>query len=331
MISVVMATYNGGKYIERQLTTLLEQTRRPDEVIICDDVSTDNTAQLVQKFIKEHSLSDKWHFSINEKNLGYRKNFAQALAKATGNYIFLADQDDEWHADKLAKMTALMQQKPEIKALNCAVQLIDANGKPLNLPENKAFYNAGFIYSKTPLAKLTEFNANAIMRNNISPGCTMLIRSGLRDILVEEYQAEMPHDWYLNLMAALDHGCYFLNEELIGYRIHENNTLGASTDTRWQKVLAKFDVSEKIAEQEDNLCALDNLVQALKLTDAPEVLYLEEYYGTRLAYYKHPSLKTLAKLKRYPEYRADSKLRGRLWDYALALHLEKMIARIATK
>lgn len=82
MISVVMATYNGGKYIERQLTTLLEQTRRPDEVIICDDVSTDNTAQLVQKFIKEHSLSDKWHFSINEKNLGYRKNFAQALAKA---------------------------------------------------------------------------------------------------------------------------------------------------------------------------------------------------------------------------------------------------------
>lgn len=139
MISVVMATYNGGKYIERQLTTLLEQTRRPDEVIICDDVSTDNTAQLVQKFIKEHSLSDKWHFSINEKNLGYRKNFAQALAKATGNYIFLADQDDEWHADKLAKMTALMQQKPEIKALNCAVQLIDANGKPLNLPENKAF------------------------------------------------------------------------------------------------------------------------------------------------------------------------------------------------
>lgn len=194
MISVVMATYNGEKYIERQLTTLLEQTRRPDEVIICDDVSTDNTAQLVQDFIKEHSLADKWHFSINEKNLGYRKNFAQALAKATGNYIFLADQDDDWHLDKIAK----------------------------------------------------------------------------------------------------------------------------------------FDVSEKIAEQEDNLCALANLAQALKLVDAPEVLYLEEYYGTRLAYYKQPNLKTLAKLKRYPEYRTDSKLRGRLWDYALALHLEKLIAKIAS-
>lgn len=100
-----------------------------------------------------------------------------------------------------------------------------------------------------------------------------------------------------------------------------------------QKFIKEHGLTDKwhFSINEKNLGYRKNFAQALKLTDAPEVLHLEEYYGTCLAYYKHPNLKTLAKLKYYPEYYADSKVRGRLWDYALALHLEKMIAKIAIR
>lgn len=325
-----MATYNGSKYIEKQLETLLEQTKQPDEVIICDDVSTDNTAELVLNFIEKHDLKQTWHFSINEKNLGYRKNFYNALTKATGDHIFLSDQDDEWYPEKIEKMHQIMQTNAKVKALNCAVSLIDGKSEPIAVAKQASYYNAGFIYSRKPLAKLTSFSANAIMRNNISPGCTMAIKKELRDKLSELYQAEMPHDWYLNLMAALEHGCFFLNEQLTGYRLHENNTLGASTDNRWTKILARFDMSEKIAEQQGNLVALNNLGKALSQVEPSEVAYLNEYYTTRVNFYQRPSLKRLSKLKKYPEYKQDSKMRGRLWDQALAVHLEKVIAKLAS-
>ena len=108
MISVVMATYNGERYVEKQLQSILNQSLMPDEVIIRDDGSNDSTVQIVQEFIKKHNLSS-WEIKINEENLGYRKNFANLLSLANGDYIFLSDQDDEWLGDKIEKMSTIFK------------------------------------------------------------------------------------------------------------------------------------------------------------------------------------------------------------------------------
>ena len=98
-ISLVMATYNGAKYLNEQLDSIKNQTLKLDEVIIVDDVSTDDTSYLVEKYISNHQLN--WMFIKNEKNLGYKGNFKKGLAHASGDVIFLCDQDDIWHPDKV--------------------------------------------------------------------------------------------------------------------------------------------------------------------------------------------------------------------------------------
>lgn len=99
-ISVVMATYNGEKYLREQLESILEQTYPISEIIIQDDCSTDNTAEI----LKEYSLENpSIHYEINETNLGFNLNFKKAVFRSKGDFVALSDQDDIWEKDKVAK------------------------------------------------------------------------------------------------------------------------------------------------------------------------------------------------------------------------------------
>ena len=89
MISLVMATYNGEKYLYEQLDSIRCQTMPPDEVIICDDCSKDSTVNMIQKYIDKYQLKH-WNVYENEKNKGYSKNFSDALKLAKGDIIFLS-------------------------------------------------------------------------------------------------------------------------------------------------------------------------------------------------------------------------------------------------
>ncbi|MCQ2441204.1 MAG: glycosyltransferase [Clostridia bacterium] len=104
-ISVAMTSYNGEKFIKTQLSSLLKQIRKPDEVIIVDDVSTDNTVEIIKDFITENGLYD-WKLTVNEENLGFKQNFKKALSLATGDIIFLCDQDDDWCEDTIASISS---------------------------------------------------------------------------------------------------------------------------------------------------------------------------------------------------------------------------------
>ena len=102
-ISVVMATYNGGRYLREQLDSILQQTYPVHEIIIQDDCSTDDTADIVREYMHEHSMVKLF---VNEHNLGFSLNFKSAVLKATGDFIAISDQDDVWFPEKLAKQMA---------------------------------------------------------------------------------------------------------------------------------------------------------------------------------------------------------------------------------
>lgn len=93
MISVAMTTFNGEKYIEKQIESIIHQSLPVDEIIVCDDGSTDHTVELLKKY--DVTLIQ------NFQNLGYKLNFKQAMEKCNGDYIFLCDQDDIWEKDKV--------------------------------------------------------------------------------------------------------------------------------------------------------------------------------------------------------------------------------------
>ena len=116
-ISVVVCTFNGEKYIIEQLQSIYQQTTMPDEVIIQDDCSTDRTRELIEKFIRNHNLQNEWTLICNKENMGWKKNFMNAISKASGDLIFLSDQDDIWYLDKIEKMAGICIDNPQIELL----------------------------------------------------------------------------------------------------------------------------------------------------------------------------------------------------------------------
>src|SRR5665648_659943 len=90
-VSVAMCTFNGSKFIREQLTSIINQTRHPDQIIICDDISTDNTIEIIQSILEKTSI--KWTILINDSRLGVAKNFEKAIGLCNGDIIFTSDQD----------------------------------------------------------------------------------------------------------------------------------------------------------------------------------------------------------------------------------------------
>ena len=101
--SVCMGTYNGEKYIYKQLKSIYIQTKKPDEVIICDDGSIDETVNIIRTFIKKYKLEKSWFLYVNERNKGYPKNVYDAMSIWSKENVFVADQDDIWYKDKMGR------------------------------------------------------------------------------------------------------------------------------------------------------------------------------------------------------------------------------------
>ena len=334
-MSVVMATYNGEKYIINQLESIRTQTRQADEVLIFDDNSTDHTSDIVRKYISDNDLVS-WSIAINNENVGYKKNFYNGLRSAKGDYIFLADQDDEWMPTKIEVMTKIMAENPRIKSLNCGIEIIDGESKPMFSATRKNYYNANFLYSPTKLNRINYFTFPYILKHNISPGCTMVITKELNRQFIESYKYKLPHDWHMNLLASADSGCCFLNEPLIKYRRHGNNAIGANTGLR--KGISSRTREARVAGANAKLETYADLIQYLKLSRGRQNLDLTlheketkqtlEYISKYKAFFEAPSIFRLLKLYGYSAYKETNRRGVRFWNIAVALRLDSLIARI---
>ena len=135
MVSVVMATYNGEKYIEQQLESIRCQTQIPDEVIMCDDGSTDKTVEYIEKYIEKHKLLN-WKIIKNEKNLGHFDNFFKAILLAQGDTIYLSDQDDIWDLNKIKVIEKYYMQNPSAMMIQSNMRFIDENSDKIEISYN---------------------------------------------------------------------------------------------------------------------------------------------------------------------------------------------------
>ena len=114
--SVIMSVFNGSKYLLEQMDSIRLQTLQPDEVLISDDCSTDNSVDLIEEYIAKYKLTN-WVLYKNKINKGWKKNFIWLLNKASKDIIFLADQDDVWHIKKLELMTSILEKNKDINVL----------------------------------------------------------------------------------------------------------------------------------------------------------------------------------------------------------------------
>lgn len=216
-ISVVIATYNGAEYLVEQLESIRNQTLPPDELIICDDRSKDDTYIVAEKYINEHGLQDSWHITVNEKNLGYAGNFDLAAQKANGELIFFSDQDDVWNRRKIEIMSKIMGEHRKCNVL-CTDYL------PWYTSEN-APKAPKSITKKMPdngVLETVKLKKKSVYIGAL--GCCMCVRRDFyHDISPYWFEGWAQDDrmWKMGLCA---HGCLLLHKNLVKHRIHDNNT-----------------------------------------------------------------------------------------------------------
>lgn len=217
MISVVVATYNGERFLEKQLDSILHQTRPADQVIIRDDGSTDNTVALAERFIQEHHLEGGWRLVRAEQNEGYCLNFLRGIALAQGDLIFLSDQDDLWLPEKIACMAQAMEQNPDIWCLSSRYAVVDQAGRPVEHPE-VTYLDTKDDGNIEPVA-VSELIGCSWIR-----GFSLCFKRELQPLLQPvDLKDLMGHDWYICILAALMGKLCFLNLPLTLYRAHGTN------------------------------------------------------------------------------------------------------------
>lgn len=210
-ISVAMTTYNGEKYIIEQLDSIRNQTLPPNEVIICDDQSTDDTADIIKKYISDFQL-DNWKFQVNNKRLGWKENFREAIRQTSGEIVFFSDQDDVWFLNKIENMSTMVD-KYDMGCLYGDCVKIDSNGDFLpNQREN--------IYDKY----LNKIEFGPSFYNVGGLGCCMCVRRRVIDKYLNLNLKEDDHDSQCPRIAVYYDSLWYVNSPMIKYRVHSQNT-----------------------------------------------------------------------------------------------------------
>ena len=259
-VSVCMGTYNGETYIEQQLNTILQQTKAPEEVILCDDRSTDSTVSIIEQFIRKNGLDGKWKLYRNKINKGYPSNFYYACSLCNEEIVFLADQDDIWKNDKIEKMCRVMEENHRAKSICCKFNLMDEKeqeihsimapthahetGEVRNVPIEEIFYKCQW------------------------PGMVMAYRRDWYESWTKgNYQ--IPHDFLIAARAAEEGGFFQLDETLAYHRRHDHNIGGEEHHIR--KLLNK---DRKLKEIQDYLQILQQFLKEEVLTTETAKLLL---------------------------------------------------------
>ena len=208
MISLVMPTYNGELYLREQLDSIYNQTLVPDEVIVVDDCSVDNTVSILKEYSKKFGLK----YYINEKNLGYNKNFEKAISLCSGDFIALCDQDDIWLPTKIEKCYSTILTFPQDSpALVSSFSSTDIN-----------------VLNNTTPIKCKSGDWRHCLLQYYSQGCTLFFNRKLKEMVLPIPEGVM-YDSYIGMSAALLGNMEYIGEKLMYYRIHQSNSFQKSS------------------------------------------------------------------------------------------------------
>lgn len=241
---VIVCTYNGSEYIVEQLESIVAQSIQPQKIIICDDGSTDDTLDLINRFSESTPVMIEIHCrTIGRKGVSY--NFMYGLSFFSSEFVFLSDQDDIWDEKKVLMYKNIAETAPKHTPLliYSDALLVD---KSLNV------INRSFLSSERLLRKENDSFKNLIFQNVIQGATVMINKNFINRI---KYNDNMVmHDWWLGLIAASLGNIYFIPEPLIKYRQHANNLVGGKEYNIFS-IFHKLMKFKKIKKQNKNIKA----------------------------------------------------------------------------
>lgn len=218
-ISVALCTFNGKRFLSAQLASIAAQNRLPDELIICDDCSSDGSVEIAREFARSAPFSTR--LVVNDRNLGSTKNFEKAISLCQGAIVALADQDDVWYRHKLGRIEEAFLRSGAVVAAFSNADLIDENCQPLGLRlwtafsfdagEQDRFRNGGAL--------------NVLVKHPVVTGATMAIRREFFGI-VAPIPLEDLHDGWISFLLAARGPFEVISDPLMQYRRHQGQQEG---------------------------------------------------------------------------------------------------------
>ena len=234
-ISVAICTYNGELYVEEQLMSICNQSRRPDEIIIFDDASTDNTVKIIKRILSSKNI--EYTIVENEKNMGVTKNFENAIKKCTGDIIFTSDQDDVWYIDKVKIIERIFKENKKCNLVFTNASLVDSELKEFKIDLWKSVGFKPSIENK--------YIIDILLNRCVVTGATMAIRNCKLEKLFPIPNGWL-HDGWLAIIYAMNNRVLYLDKKLILYRQHSNNVVGAKNINLIGKIKSYFNNIKKI-------------------------------------------------------------------------------------
>ena len=216
-VDILMATYNGQKYLKEQIESILNQTFQDFRLIICDDCSKDETWQILEEYQKK---DNRIEIVRNEHNLGYNKNFEKLLGMVKAPYFMLSDQDDFWLPNKVEESYNMITSGKY--ALVCSdLEVVNQNLETIH-PSMWEFWPDYNIKKKIKKAR----DYRSCLMTNCITGCTTIVDSKLIQKLIPLPGYPIVHDWWIGLVAGSEGNIGYIEKPLIRYRQHGNNQIG---------------------------------------------------------------------------------------------------------
>jgi hypothetical protein len=234
---MVLCTRNGDRWIGELLASMAAQTRPADELVIQDDLSSDDTCRIIEDFAVDAPFDVR--LEVNTVRLGSTQNFATALARTRGRFVALADQDDVWYPWKLERLVHELEFDPTVTMVFSDADLIDERGAPLD----RRLWDTRLI-GRT-LRRRAVVPEELFARRALTTGCTMAIRRRavaaslpFPEELADEV-APMRHDRWLSLVAAAVGTVRALPEPLLGFRVHPDQETGVLLGAQLPRALGQ--------------------------------------------------------------------------------------------
>lgn len=231
MVSVCLATYNGGKYLRPQVDSILSQLDKNDELIVSNDGSNDDTIAILKSY-NDHRIK----IFFNSKDHGVINNFENALCHATGDYIFLSDQDDVWLPNKVEICLN------SLKESDCIIHDCFITDENLTVISNSLFkeLDAGLGFLKN-------------LKKNTFTGCCMAFSKKVMEKTLPFPKSSLfYHDQWIGLISLLSFNTVFLHTPLVFFRRHSTTTSSAGSQSKFnfkEKLFSRFAISKALLKR----------------------------------------------------------------------------------